>query len=223
MKKRCCKCKEYKDGGEFHKNKSAGDGLQYACKKCHHSANTRSKKKRILIRIKNRQCLDCGVVLNTKNKRCSECCKKRTEKSMSKYYGRKQMGLCTKCGKYKMKNNSMCAMCYNKYRNWLEADSRRRVLRAAMNSAKRRNIEINIKYDDIVIPKKCPLLGIPIIHGVGAKHDNSPSVDRIDNNKGYVKGNIWVISEKANRMKTDADPKEIAVFAKNIRRLLGKR
>jgi hypothetical protein len=44
----------------------------------------------------------------------------------------------------------------------------------------------------------------------------SPSLDRIDNNKGYIKGNVEVISWKANIMKSNASPEELVEFAKAI-------
>jgi hypothetical protein len=46
--------------------------------------------------------------------------------------------------------------------------------------------------------------------------ENSPSLDRIDNTKGYIKGNIMVISNKANTMKNNATPKELTKFARWI-------
>lgn len=89
---------------------------------------------------------------------------------------------------------------------------------AAKNRARRRGIEFNIEESDIVIPDICPLLEIPIEYGTRANYDRSPSLDRIDNNKGYIKGNVWVISQKANAMKNSATFEELKTFSKNILR-----
>lgn len=54
------------------------------------------------------------------------------------------------------------------------------------------------------------------------KEDNSYSLDRIDPNKGYIKGNIWVISLRANRIKNDATVSELRMIADAIeQKLLG--
>lgn len=77
----------------------------------------------------------------------------------------------------------------------------------AKSRAKKKGIEFGITIDDIEMPDVCPLIGIPIkspIEGRGPK-PGSPFLDRIDNSKGYVKGNVWVISFLANRMKNDAN------------------
>lgn len=49
----------------------------------------------------------------------------------------------------------------------------------------------------------CPVFGVQLEHGRGNLHDFSPSVDRIDPSKGYVVGNVVIISLKANRLKSD--------------------
>jgi hypothetical protein len=77
--------------------------------------------------------------------------------------------------------------------------------------------------DDISIPDHCPILGIPLFprRGKQGGSDNSPSLDRIEGKFGYVKGNVIVISNRANRLKSDATIKElrdIASFYATLRR-----
>lgn len=73
--------------------------------------------------------------------------------------------------------------------------------------AKKENRECTILPQDIIVPDFCPVLGIPLMAG-GAR-DNRPSVDRFDNNRGYTKDNIRVISYRANQLKRDATVDEI--------------
>ncbi|MCA3173546.1 MAG: hypothetical protein ING25_10930 [Burkholderiales bacterium] len=93
------------------------------------------------------------------------------------------------------------------------------LLSTARKRARERNQEFNIELTDVVVPATCPLLGIPLAPGVGKIQPGSPSLDRIDSSKGYVKGNVWVISHKANIMKSDASMAELLVFAKAITKL----
>ena len=90
--------------------------------------------------------------------------------------------------------------------------------RAAKTRAKLKGIEFNIDYSDIVIPEKCPILGIDIVvqagRGTKGGKPNSPSLDRIDNEKGYIKGNVQVISHFANSMKFTANKDQLLSFAK---------
>lgn len=80
----------------------------------------------------------------------------------------------------------------------------RLMLNTARYRAKRDNVEFNIDLSDIIIPEICPVLGIPIFRSTTGKVcDNSPSLDRVNNHKGYIKGNVRVISNKANAMKRD--------------------
>lgn len=63
------------------------------------------------------------------------------------------------------------------------------------------------------VPKRCPILGIKLEYG-GGSTANSPSLDRIDVSKGYVVGNVWYISARANLMKNDASFPELQKFSK---------
>ena len=80
----------------------------------------------------------------------------------------------------------------------------------AKKRAEKNGVEFNILREDISIPELCPVFGFSFEVGNGkGPTDKSPSLDRIDNSKGYVKGNIQVISFKANRMKSDCDINDV--------------
>jgi hypothetical protein len=92
------------------------------------------------------------------------------------------------------------------------------LLSRAKSRSKKKGLEFNIDITDIDVPIICPILGIPIIKEYkkgtkGGPSPNSPSLDRIDNSKGYVKGNVRVISHKANTMKHNATSLELIRFA----------
>ncbi len=80
---------------------------------------------------------------------------------------------------------------------------------ALRHSAKRRGVSFDLTKDVIKVPEKCPVLGIQLVQG-DTKRRNNPSVDRINNKLGYVKGNINVISSRANSLKADATKEELA-------------
>lgn len=93
----------------------------------------------------------------------------------------------------------------------------RYLYQVAKGRAKRRGIAFEIEISDIVIPAVCPILGIPLfMKKLATKNDvtpNSPSLDRIHPELGYVKGNIQVISWRANSIKRDATPEELRKVA----------
>lgn len=62
----------------------------------------------------------------------------------------------------------------------------------------------NLTEVDITLPARCPVLGIPLETGVGASIDASPTLDRVRPEWGYIRGNVLVISNRANRLKSDA-------------------
>ena len=100
-----------------------------------------------------------------------------------------------------------------KPKDWTVPDNwKRRTLNSARHRAKKRGMEFNITVDDIIIPQVCPVLGIKlqVNNGVATrKNGDSPSLDRINNALGYIKGNVRVISARANHLKSDATIEEI--------------
>lgn len=95
-----------------------------------------------------------------------------------------------------------------------------RIFYSARARAKRDGILFTIQRSDIVISKFCPLLGIPLVRGHGSCSDNSPSLDRKIPALGYTPNNIWVISHKANTMKSNASLQEMEELVRNWRRML---
>ena len=119
----------------------------------------------------------------------------------------------------KKKDIKSCGCWKNKWdrkRGW---DDRTQMLSRAKYRAKQRGHEFTITKDDIVIPDKCPLLGIPLIKNKTIQKGNSPSLDRKDPTKGYIKGNVWVISNRANTLKNDATIQELKTLVENLEKL----
>ena len=84
--------------------------------------------------------------------------------------------------------------------------------RGAKRRAVTKNLDFNIEVSDIIVPEFCPILGLPLRINRGIK-DNSISLDRVDPSKGYIKGNILVISYLANSMKRNANFETLQKFA----------
>lgn len=77
--------------------------------------------------------------------------------------------------------------------------------------------EFTITVNDIVIPDTCPYLDIALTHDLGrGQLETNSSLDRIDSTKGYIPGNVQVISRLANTMKSNATVDQLVIFATNV-------
>lgn len=94
-----------------------------------------------------------------------------------------------------------------------------KMLARAKSRAKKNNLAFNIELDDIVIPERCPLLGIKIESTEVRNSPNNPSLDKIIPKKGYTKDNVWVISNRANTLKNDATLTELKTLVENLEKL----
>lgn len=96
-----------------------------------------------------------------------------------------------------------------------------KMVQRAKERCKKSGVEFDITTDDISIPDYCPVLGIALNmnSGKSGAFKNSPSLDRIDNNRGYTRDNIQVISQMANAMKGGASIEELQMFANWINKL----
>lgn len=108
--------------------------------------------------------------------------------------------------------NSICKSC-RKPKSKLDYKNKSReynIWHRAKTRSVRFGLEFNLELSDIIIPEVCPVFKTTFVVG---HTDFTPSIDRIDPTKGYVKGNIMIISNKANRIKSNGTPEEIMQVA----------
>lgn len=109
-----------------------------------------------------------------------------------------------------------------KYKEYHNKKNKRYVMWcSAKKRAKLKGLDFDIELEDIPeIPKYCPVLGIEIkSNTTNAPLDSSPSLDRIDSSKGYIKGNVRIISNRANRIKADATIEELRKVLEDYERI----
>ena len=102
-------------------------------------------------------------------------------------------------------------------KKYWEKHPQRKLFKSSKANAKSRNLEHSITEDDIIIPEYCPYLKIKLTFKQESQNFPSTiSLDRIDNTKGYIKGNVQVISRLANLMKSYATEEQLITFAESI-------
>lgn len=93
------------------------------------------------------------------------------------------------------------------------------MLRRAKARAAKEGFEFDLDENDLrPLPEICPVLGVPLRISIVAQDGCAYSLDRIDNAKGYVRGNVAVISYRANRLKNDGTAEEHEAIAAWIRK-----
>lgn len=132
-----------------------------------------------------------------------------------------------------------CLKCYREYKsNWVRKSYKLKekkketyntieniLFMSAKARAKKKKLEFSIEYQDVYIPEICPALGIKIdkfLEDTSQSNESrasSPSLDRIDNSKGYIKGNVAVISYRANIIKGQGTAEQHRMVAKWLRKI----
>lgn len=145
--------------------------------------------------------------------KCRDCGRRRNSRELPPCFRRT-----------KYKSQRRCKVCKAKfYKPRTKALRRNNPEWAVWCSAKRgaraRGIGFKLKKEDVQIPKRCPVLGIPLEMGVKKFHAGSPTLDRINSKRGYVKGNVWVISHRANMIKSNATLAELKLLVKALEEL----
>lgn len=209
----CWRCKECKEDSEFHKRSREKDGLARECKTCKSKSDKEyNKRNEESIKAKKK------IYRQNNKEKVIDGQRKAVEKNKEHYsnYNRNYSEKRREYNKRKCKERYLA--------NKEEIAEKLKVARRAMpqkymfNAAKYRSkkfgIDFSLEVVDIIIPQICPILGIKIAITSFKKEKQSPSLDRLDNSKGYTKDNSWVISSLSNTMKNDASFEELVLFAK---------
>lgn len=142
----------------------------------------------------NRECYKCGIGLNETNATPS--------------VNRRGFGACNICQRVIMKEGRV-------------KDPKAFMLYRIRGGAKVRGILCSLEREDIPdIPEFCPEFPwIKLEYKVGeGRSQGSPSIDRIDSSLGYIKGNVRIISDRANALKSDATNEELIALGKSAAR-----
>lgn len=111
-----------------------------------------------------------------------------------------------------------------------QAEARRRktadpigyLVEHARQRAIAKGISFDLTRDDLIMPEACPVLGLPFEWGTGQmgwRNMRSPSLDRIRPQEGYVKGNVQIISNRANHLKSNGTISELEAVLAYMRRV----
>ena len=127
------------------------------------------------------------------------------QKAKERYYKNKERRLARRSEYYAENRQDIL----DKQRQHRRDNPAKEMLMYANSRAKENGLPFDITIEDIVIPEVCPVLGIPLFINGGKPTNNSPSLDKIIPEKGYVRGNIRVISFRANNLKNNATIEEV--------------
>lgn len=98
----------------------------------------------------------------------------------------------------------------------------KRLLKLAKRRAKEKNIECSINEQNLNWTGVCPVLGVELKPCRDKCSSNSPTLDRMKNEEGYIEGNVQIISFKANSIKGNATADEIYKVALYAEQCEGK-
>ncbi len=204
MEKRICYCcKEEKPLTEFVKDNRRKDRRGFLCLDCkrqkdkeyHQKLKSDPQKWEKVLernRLEKQRHRDKILAYNREYNRRPEVIERKSE------WSRKSM-----------QNASLKRKMYSKFK-------------AAEKRAKEKNLnfDLDVEYLLSIYTDTCPILEIPLNWNAGPRTDNTPALDKIIPEKGYIKGNVRFISTKANSMKTDATLDQLLLFAKNIEKYM---
>lgn|GEM_PF-2194147 len=90
------------------------------------------------------------------------------------------------------------------------------MLMRARKRAKREGYACTIGLEDIIVPEACPITGEILVAHKGRFFHNSPTLDKIIPELGYIPGNVAVISFAANNMKSGYSFDDLRFYCLNM-------
>jgi len=112
-------------------------------------------------------------------------------------------------------NQHFCSRSCQNTTHGLAGTPKHKIWERTKRRAAKNGVIFNLTVHDIPdIPKNCPVLGILLQpNDKAGPLDSSPSIDRIIPLLGYVVGNVRIISNRANRIRSDATAEELRLIA----------
>lgn len=191
MIKVCKRCGDAKDYSEWYILKKTGKPAGSYCKSCRSAMNRKNRK------------VEAARV------------KLWREANPDKYSEQQQRSGAKRAQRARTNAEYAEQLRKQKYDN-----SRKNFVSEMLNRAKRRalleELPFELTADNLVIPDKCPILGVPLVLGTKGNYRYTYSLDKKDPSLGYTVANTRVVSMLANTMKNDATREELEAFAKNI-------
>lgn len=140
--------------------------------------------------------------------------------------------LCYQCGSLKnpdqfyghdggIRKGRECRTCRST--RWENLDDKQRaqqLIALAKDRARKKGVPFSLTIDDLDIPSRCPVLGIPIKFSKMKDRHSSPSIDRLSSELGYVPGNIIIVSWLANDIRRNFNPDQIIAVGQFYKTLL---
>lgn len=122
-------------------------------------------------------------------------------------------------------SNNLCIQCAKEIYHITDRDNYRykdtfyRQYLARKQNSKRLGIPFDIQFSEIETPTHCPVLGIKLNYGWSGekcRDDTKATIDKLVPELGYVKGNVFVISWRANKLKSNMSLEELRLIIKYI-------
>lgn len=198
--KTCTTCSIRKPFESFHRNVRSQDGRHCICKDCRKIYYDRTYiRTRLYDPTKPITCTQCGET-----------------KDPADFYKRSKQRRHSRCKCCESQNSASRRaadpdrLAVDKNRRLANPVSR--LLAAAKQRAKKCSVPFSISHQHVVIPKYCPVFGVELKVNDGMRGPDSPSLDRFIPSLGYVEGNVWVISSRANHLKNDGQLREFEML-----------